>query len=138
VQNLCRSSMEVIREDWELRKEQNNPVFNQERIAQMMGISRSQLAKALTTDKNPTISFICSYATAVGRPMDELLYTIGRREVEEQRSFLISNQMTTRATTVYIAKMNSNKFQNGIPDYFKQEIQFISKKIPIAVQVHNV
>ena len=65
----------------------------------MMGISRSQLAKALTTDKNPTISFICSYATAVGRPMDELLYTIGRREVEEQRSFLISNQMTARAAT---------------------------------------
>ena len=100
---MCKTyaevAMEVIREDWELRKEQNNPVFNQERIAQMMGISRSQLAKALTTDKNPTISFICRYATAVGRPMDELLYTIGRREVEEQRSFLISNQMTTRATT---------------------------------------
>ena len=100
---MCKTyaevAMEVIREDWELRKEQNNPVFNQERIAQMMGISRSQLAKALTTDKNPTISFICSYATAVGRPMDELLYTIGRREVEEQRSFLISNQMTARAAT---------------------------------------
>ena len=66
---MCKTyaevAMEVIREDWELRKEQNNPVFNQERIAQMMGISRSQLAKALTTDKNPTISFICSYATAV-------------------------------------------------------------------------
>jgi hypothetical protein len=31
--------------------------------------------------------------------MDELLYTIGRREVEEQRSFLISNQMTARAAT---------------------------------------
>lgn len=32
---MCKTfaevAMEVIREDWELRKEQNNPVFNQER-----------------------------------------------------------------------------------------------------------
>ncbi len=88
--------MEVIREDWELRKEQNNPVFNQERIAQMMGISRSQLAKALTMDKNPTISFLCSYATAVGRPLDEFLHTIGLREAAEQRSQLISNQLSLK------------------------------------------
>ena len=98
---MCKTfaevAMEVIREDWELRKEQNNPVFNQERIAQMMGISRSQLAKALTTDKNPTISFLCGYATAVGRPIDELLHTIGLRAVEEQRMMLNSGQMMPRA-----------------------------------------
>lgn len=44
---MCKTyaevAMEVIREDWELRKEQNNPVFNQERIAQMMGISRTRI-----------------------------------------------------------------------------------------------
>ena len=85
-------AMEVIREDWDYRKSRDNPTFNQERIARMMGISRSQLAKALGESKNPTISFICAYATAVGRPIDELLYTIGRREVEEQRKFLISGQ----------------------------------------------
>lgn len=97
---MCKTyaevAMEVIREDWELRKEQNNPVFNQERIAQMMGISRSQLAKALTMDKNPTISFLYSYATAVGRPLDEFLHTIGLREAAEQRSQLISNQLSLK------------------------------------------
>jgi transcriptional regulator with XRE-family HTH domain len=76
--------MEVIREDWEFRKSRHDPTFSQERIASMMGISRSQLAKALGEEKNPTISFLCGYATAVGRPVDEMLYTIGRRVVEEQ------------------------------------------------------
>jgi transcriptional regulator with XRE-family HTH domain len=89
-------AMAVVREDWELRKEENNPGFSQERIAQLMGISRSQLAKALTMDKNPTISFLCSYATAVGRPLDEFLHTIGLREAAEQRSQLISNQLSRK------------------------------------------
>lgn len=93
---MCKSyaeiAMEVIREDWNYRKAQDNPAFNQERIARIMGISCSQLAKALGEPKNPTISFLCAYATAVGRPIDELLYTIGRRVVDEQRMLLISNQ----------------------------------------------
>ena len=93
---MCKSyaeiAMEVIREDWNFRKSKDNPAFNQERIARIMGISRSQLAKALGEPKNPTISFLCAYATAVGRPIDELLYTIGRRVVDEQRMLLISNQ----------------------------------------------
>ena len=97
---MCKTyaevAMDVIREDWELRKEENNPGFSQERIAQMMGISRSQLAKALTMDKNPTISFLCSYATAVRRPVDEFLHTIGLREAAEQRSLLISNQISSK------------------------------------------
>ena len=108
---MCKTyaevAMEVIREDWELRKEQNNPVFNQERIAQMMGISRSQLAKALTTDKNPTISFICSYATAVGRPMDELLYTIGC-------IFQTENPKKCKMEIQEISKKKSNLFQRKI------------------------
>ena len=49
---MCKTyaevAMEVIREDWEYRKSQNNPSFSQERIARMMHISRSQLAKALS------------------------------------------------------------------------------------------
>ena len=98
---MCKTyaevAMEVIREDWEYRKSQNNPSFSQERIARMMHISRSQLAKALSEEKNPTISFLCSYATAVGRPIDELLHTIGLREVEEQRMMLIQNQMSTKS-----------------------------------------
>ena len=89
-------AMEVIREDWEFRKSQHNPTFNQEKIAAMMGISRSQLAKALGEDKNPTISFLCGYATAVGRPIDELLHTIGIRELEQQRLMLNNNQMYTK------------------------------------------
>ncbi len=97
---MCKTyeqiAMAVVREDWELRKEENNPGFSQERIAQLMGISRSQLAKALTMDKNPTISFLCSYATAVGRPLDEFLHTIGLREAAEQRSQLISNQLSQK------------------------------------------
>ena len=56
---MCKTyeqiAMAVVREDWELRKEENNPGFSQERIAQLMGISRSQLAKALTMDKNDDI-----------------------------------------------------------------------------------
>ena len=88
-------AMDVIREDWEYRKTQNYSLFNQERIARMMGISRSQFAKALGENKNPTISFICRYATAVGRPIDEMLHTIGIREVEEQRMMLIQNQMNS-------------------------------------------
>ena len=84
---MCKTfeevAMEVIREDWEFRKSQHNASFNQERIARMMGISRSQFAKALGENKNPTISFICRYATAVGRPIDELLHTIGIRDVEK-------------------------------------------------------
>ena len=75
--NYEEVAMDVIREDWEFRKTQHNASFNQERIARMMGISRSQFAKALGENKNPTISFICRYTTAVGRPIDELLHTIG-------------------------------------------------------------
>ena len=92
-------AMDVIREDWEFRKKQNNPAYNQERIAKIMGISRTQFSRAFTGDKNPTITFICAYATAVGRPMDELLHTIGLREVEEQRMSLILNQMGKYADT---------------------------------------
>ena len=48
---MCKTyaevAMEVIREDWEFRKSQHNPSFNQEKIASLMGISRSQLAKTL-------------------------------------------------------------------------------------------
>ena len=91
-------AMDVIREDWEYRKTQNYSLFNQERIARMMGISRSQFAKALEENKNPTISFICRYATAVGRPIDEMLHTIGIREVEEQRMMLIQNQMNSSSS----------------------------------------
>ena len=88
--SFAEIAMEVIREDWEFRKSQKNPNFNQERIAKLMGISRSQLARALGTDKNPTISFICAYATAVGRPIDDLLNTIGVREMDELRLTMIS------------------------------------------------
>ena len=88
-------ALEVIREDWEFRKSKADPTFTQERIARIMGISRVQLARMLTEDRNPTITFLCSYATAVGRPIDELLYTIGRREVEEQRRMLIQNQTSS-------------------------------------------
>ena len=46
---MCKTfeevAMEVIREDWEFRKSQHNVSFNQERIARMMGISRSQFVK---------------------------------------------------------------------------------------------
>ena len=61
--NYEEVAMDVIREDWEFRKSQHNESFNQERIARMMGISRSQFAKALGENKNPTISFICRYLT---------------------------------------------------------------------------
>ena len=53
--NYEEVAMDVIREDWEFRKSQHNASFNQERIARMMGISRSQFAKALRGNKNPTI-----------------------------------------------------------------------------------
>ena len=88
-------ALEVIREDWEFRKAKADPTFTQERIARIMGISRVQLARMLTEDRNPTITFLCTYATAVGRPIDELLHTIGRREVEEQRRLLIQNQTSS-------------------------------------------
>ena len=91
-------AMDVIREDWEFRKSTHDPSMNQEKISELMGISRSQFAKALGEDKNPTISFICRYATAVGRPLDELLHTIGIREVEEQRMMLIQNQMNSSSS----------------------------------------
>ena len=97
-------AMEVVRVDWEFRKSQHNPNFSQERVAQLMRISRSQLAKALTENKNPTISFLCGYATAVGRPIDELLHTIGLRAVEEQRMMLNSGQMMPES------KVNSLSF----------------------------
>jgi len=72
---MCKTyaevAMDVIREDWEFRKSQHNPSFNQEKIASLMGISRSQLAKALGENKNPIdikadeiygeIREICSY-----------------------------------------------------------------------------
>ena len=89
--NFEEAAMEVIREDREFRKSQHDPVFNQERIAGLMGISRSQFAKALGEDKNPTISFLCRYATAVGRPIDELLHTIGIREAEVQRQIVLDS-----------------------------------------------
>ena len=84
--NYEKVAMDVIREDWEFRKTQHNASFNQERIARMMGISRSQFAKALGENKNPTISFICHYATAVGRPIDELLHTIGLYSILEEET----------------------------------------------------
>ncbi|MBR2676989.1 MAG: helix-turn-helix transcriptional regulator [Solobacterium sp.] len=71
---MCKSyavvAMEVIREDWEFRKSRHNPTFGQERIASMIGITRSQLAKALREEKNPTISFLYGCATALGRPVE--------------------------------------------------------------------
>ena len=76
--------MEVICEDWADRKGERNPIYNQDRIARIMGISRSQFAKALAENKNPTISFICAYTTAVGRPIDDLLEEIGARIMDEQ------------------------------------------------------
>ena len=103
---MCKSfaevAMDVIREDWNYRKEQNNPTFNQESVARLMGISRSQLAKALGEPKNPTISFICAYATAVGRPIDEFLHTIGIREMEEQRRMIISSQTAGKTAPDFI------------------------------------
>lgn len=98
---MCKSyaeiAMDVIREDWEFRKSRMNPTFNQERIAKLMGISRSQLARALGEEKNPTITFLCSYATAVGRPIDELLSTIGKKVINEQR-LLLASQMAPKNT----------------------------------------
>ena len=48
---MCKTyaevAMDVIREDWEFRKSQHNPTFNQEKIAALMGISRSQLEKPM-------------------------------------------------------------------------------------------
>ena len=67
-----------------------------------MGISRSQFAKALGEDKNPTISFLCRYATAVGRPIDELLHTIGIREAEVQRHIVLDS--FKRSNSVEISK----------------------------------
>ena len=89
-------AMDVIREDWEFRKSTHDPSMNQEKISELMGISRSQFAKALGEDKNPTISFICRYATAVGRPLDELLHTIGIREMANQRQILLECHQSTK------------------------------------------
>ena len=80
--------MDVIREDWSDRKGEKNPIYSQDRISRIMGISRSQFAKALAENKNPTISFICAYATAVGRPIDDLLEEIGARIMDEQVELL--------------------------------------------------
>ena len=41
-------AMEVIREDWEFRKSQHNPTFNQEKIQQNMELFReSRFQKSL-------------------------------------------------------------------------------------------
>ena len=87
--NYEEVAMDVIREDWEYRKNLNNSAFNQERIARMMGISRSQFAKALGENKNPTISFICRYATAVGRPIDARLLELLETDHRKLKAFIL-------------------------------------------------
>lgn len=58
----AETAMEVIKNDWEDRKSKDCKKYTQERVAELMNISRIQFARALTQDKDPSITFICSYA----------------------------------------------------------------------------
>jgi len=76
--NYEEVAMDVIRENWEFRKSQHNASFNQERIARMMGISRSQFAKLckqVYQITNKAGCFKCSklWKTRVSRSVEEHL-----------------------------------------------------------------
>ena len=53
-----------------------------------MNISRIQFARALTQDKDPSITFICSYANAVGADIKELMMEIAVELDRTQRQTL--------------------------------------------------
>ena len=79
--NYEEVAMDVISEDWEYRKNLNNSTFSQERIARMMGISRSQFAKLceqVYQITNKAGCFKCSklWKTRVSRSVEEHLQSI--------------------------------------------------------------
>jgi len=77
----AKVAMDVVREDWALRKYDGGFTYTQERLADAMGISRGQIARSIrkSSDKDPSISFLCSYCYAVGRSPVSLLDEIGTR-----------------------------------------------------------
>lgn len=91
----AQAAMDVIKDDWEERKVVNPRKYTQEKVSEIMGISRAQFAKALLYPKDPTITFICTYAAAVEMPVTDLLAKIGEEvtELERQQRFLIMRQM---------------------------------------------
>ena len=65
METFAELAMDVIRDDWQERKVRNPSRFTQEKIAKKMHISRSQFATSLADPKDPTVSFISTYAIAV-------------------------------------------------------------------------
>ena len=86
--NAKNFTMEVIKNDWEDRKSKDCKKYTQERVAELMNISRIQFARALTQDKDPSITFICSYANAVGADIKELMMEIAVELDRTQRQTL--------------------------------------------------
>ncbi|MBE6128314.1 MAG: helix-turn-helix transcriptional regulator [Erysipelotrichaceae bacterium] len=84
----AETAMEVIKNDWEDRKSKDCKKYTQERVAELMNISRIQFARALTQDKDPSITFICSYANAVGADIKELMMEIAVELDRTQRQTL--------------------------------------------------
>ena len=97
----AETAMEVIKNDWEDRKSKDCKKYTQERVAELMNISRIQFARALTQDKDPSITFICSYANAVGADIKELMMEIA---VELDR--------TQRQTLAIASRRNVKKIPN--------------------------
>jgi len=81
-----RIAMDVIRDDWAMRKLNGGQTCSQEKLTRAMGISRSQFARAISKNskKDPSISFLCAYCYAVGRPPASLLSEIGERVQSEK------------------------------------------------------
>ena len=73
----CREiAAEVIWEDWDRRTPENNPKISREMIARCFNCKTNEFEEHIMEIQDPTVSFVCQYATAAGIPIDELLYKI--------------------------------------------------------------
>ncbi len=96
MKTFAELTMEVIRKDYQHRKDNNPSRYTGEKMAKKMKISRVQFANALTDPKDPTISFICNYAVAVGLKPGELLNQLAQYIDDDMEEKLIeqSNDRT--------------------------------------------
>ena len=90
METFAELAMYVIRDDWQERKVRNPSRFTQEKIAKKMHISRSQFATSLADPKDPTVSFISTYAIAVGMKPSELMERIAEKIDDEMEMRLVA------------------------------------------------
>ena len=84
----AETAMEVIKNDWENRKSRDCKKYTQEKVAELMNISRIQFARALTQDKDPSITFYLQLCKCCRADIKELMMEIAVELDRTQRQTL--------------------------------------------------